>query len=153
MKSLSNNTNPLCLATDGLTQICLSEAQCDAVSIAFDSACSAMDLLSAGSSSLSSCNVPMLDDTSDSYNCTGYHPFGGSLSSRYNKHRQGFVFSNGELISAANLDDDSSSFEQCMRNVRDELDGFALQCLISIEKRLELPQGYFFQAFGQGVKY
>mmetsp|Transcript_11912 Transcript_11912/g.17189 ORF Transcript_11912/g.17189 Transcript_11912/m.17189 type:complete len:190 (-) Transcript_11912:254-823(-) len=37
-----------------------------------------------------------------------------------------------------------------MRNVRDELDGFALQCLISIEKRLELPQGYFLQAFGQG---
>lgn len=153
-RNSSTTSATLCLAADGLTQIYLTNEQRDAVCNAFECASSVMDdlLLLAPSSpscrSIGSTTIPMLDETSDSYNCTGYHPFGGSLSSRYNKNRQGFVFSNGELFSAANTND---TFEPSMRKIRNELDAIALQFLTSIEEQLHLSKGYFLQVFGLGA--
>lgn len=151
----------LCLAKDGLTQVHLTKDQIDVVCSAFECASSVLDdltLLSSSSSSsldrrsCSSSTVPMLDDTCDSYSCTGYHPFGGSLSSRYNKNREGFVFSNGELFSTTCTTKTRDTFESCMEKIRHELDAIALRFLTAIEEELHLPNRYFLQEFGLGAQ-
>lgn len=156
------STSTLCLAKHGLTQVHLTNDQSDVVCSAFEYASSVMDdlLLASSSSSLPSdrsCSssrsridsVPILDDDCDSYSCTGYHPFGGSLSSRYNKNREGLVFSNGELFPTTKASGDT--MEHCMEKIRHLLDTIALRFLTAIEEELQLPNRYFLQEFGLGA--
>lgn len=75
---------------------------------------------------------------------TGFHA-ATDVHGRYNRHREGYVFSNGEMFDAGSDDfrDDMKKLFQLMHD--DVADGV----LRAIERRLELlPQSYFQQEFG-----
>lgn len=87
--------------------------------------------------------TPLIDPTTDSGSWTGFHA-ATDVHGRYNRHREGYVFSNGEMFDAGSDDfrDDMKKLYQLMHD--DVADGV----LRAIERRLELPQSYFQQEFG-----
>lgn len=87
--------------------------------------------------------TPLVDPTTDSGSWTGFHA-ATDVHGRYNRHREGYVFSNGELFDAGSDDfrDDMNKLFQLMHD--DVADGV----LRAIKRRLELPQSYFQQEFG-----
>jgi isopenicillin N synthase-like dioxygenase len=110
---------------------------------------------------------PLIDPSTDSGGWTGYH--GASVAhGRYNQHREGFVFSNGEMFDATMVDccnggeggggggggggvggDESDDFCTIMdRLFRTMHDDVADGVLRAIERRLDMPESYFRQEFG-----
>jgi hypothetical protein len=85
--------------------------------------------------------APVIDPTTDSGSWSGFHS-ATDVHGRYNRHREGFVFSNGEMFGSDDFQDDMKQLFQLMHD--DVADGV----LRAIERRLELPQSYFQQEFG-----
>ena len=117
---------------------------------------------------------PIIDPSTDSGGWTGYHT-AADANGRYNQHREGFVFSNGEMFNVkldntneelpatmmgdnndniSNNGNNSSydcknKFEHGMRNIfRVMHDDVAQGVLRAIERRLDLPPLYFSQEVG-----
>ena len=95
------------------------------------------------------CNVPLINPQSSSSSWTGYHR-ATSLNGRYNRFREGFVFSNGEMfeIEAANHKTDDSFASQMNKLFHIMHDVIAIGILSAIEKMLELPDSYFRNKLG-----
>lgn len=131
---------------NGINQIYLSEDESKAIREAFECASIAMDRIGTGD-----INVPQLKANSDSQHATGYHPLGGHLSSKYNRYREGFVFSDGDLF---NVDlpgkDEASSFESTMEKARSILHNLAMKAVQDIETEMGLPQAYIKDKYGLG---
>lgn len=106
--------------------------------------------------SVSTLTVRCIGSTEDSAHATGYHPAAASNSmSRYNGHREGFVFSDGSMFGIQTSESDEAttttmsssneaSFEPCMKGMQRCLHTTANQVLTAIEKQLQLPD-YWFQ--------
>ena len=97
--------------------------------------------------------VPIIQPNSNSASVTGYHSAGGDNSlSRYNVHREGFIFSNGELFPfPLELDSSKSnaSFENCMSNMLDSMCGvIAKSTLRGIARHLEIEEDWFDKTYG-----
>ncbi|KAL7529732.1 hypothetical protein ACHAWF_003096 [Thalassiosira exigua] len=154
-----------------------SSTACTAPARAFDVARRALNVLAAASfdsDSGASAVAPRIDPATDPRGWTGHHhhnvlcndvPYGTNSNvedwaagpvhgqyGRYNAHREGFVFSDGGMFDAA-LEDGGerggASFEVEMRHMFELLhDQIALGVLGAIERRLELPVGYFQKEVG-----
>jgi hypothetical protein len=128
---------------DGITQIRLAKGESSTIQTAFECASQAMNSISDRE------NIPhLITPDHDSDSCTGYHPLGGTLSSKYNKYREGFVFSNGELL---DLEDCSDNFESAMRNTRSILHSLAMKAVTDIESTLGLQSSYIQDRYGLGT--
>ena len=73
----------------------------------------------------------------DSGHATGFHTAGGM--SRYNAHREGFVFSDGGHLTVEGM----PQFEPGMAQLFDSLHGISTQVLRALERKLELPADWF----------
>lgn len=103
--------------------------------------------------------VQCIGPTDDSAHATGYHPAASSNSmSRYNAHREGFVFSDGNLFSvhspgAKNYNDDGGDdhhedeFRQSMETMQQCLHSIANQAMLAIEQYLGLSDRWFHEHF------
>ncbi len=89
-------------------------------------------------------SVPVIDPSTDSGGWTGYHK-ASHLNGRYNQHRQGFVFSNGELFNLGSNVDFESDMKEFFHFSHDVVANGVLR---AIERRLELPDCYFDKEFG-----
>eukprot|EP00986_Skeletonema_menzelii_P007832 scaffold3117_cov208-Skeletonema_menzelii.AAC.1 len=119
----------------------------NAVSNAFDTARCAFDeikLESDDECTVDGSSIPLIDPSTDSGGWTGYHK-ASHLNGRYNQHRQGFVFSNGELLKLHSNIDFESDTKQFFHFVHDVV---ASGVLRAIERRLELPESYFDKELG-----
>ncbi|KAL7541703.1 hypothetical protein ACHAXR_013136 [Thalassiosira sp. AJA248-18] len=112
---------------------------------AFETARRALDVVSDNVDA----NVPLIDPSSDSGSWTGYHN-AAVVNGRYNQHREGFVFSNGEIFDVMlNNGDDDCNFENEMNKLYSVMHGeIAEGVLMAIERRLNLPHLYFHQELG-----
>lgn len=119
-----------------------------AVSNAFDTAIRAFhEINKCGSDddcSVDGSLMPLIDPSTDSGGWTGYHR-ASHLNGRYNQHRQGFVFSNGEFFKMHSNDDFESDMKEFFHFVHDTV---ASGVLRAIERRLELPESYFDEELG-----
>ena len=86
---------------------------------------------------------------------TGYHSAGSSnWLSRYNVHREGLIFSNGEtfdipLPTTSSLSGGDASFEQCMNSMFESMCGvIAKDALKGIESYLKIDENWFDNAYG-----
>ncbi|KAG7372625.1 SET methyltransferase domain containing protein [Nitzschia inconspicua] len=123
---------------------------------AFDTARQAMDqVLTLNDDPL---NVVLIQDDTDSAHATGFHTVGG-MSSRYNAHREGFVFSdkgalNGRVLTPDNANNNQDIadfvevFHQAQRSMFQSLHGIADHVLQAIESAMELPSQCFQQQLG-----
>ena len=102
-------------------------------------------------------NIPMIPTDADSAHATGFHCHGssGSALSRYNAHREGFVFSDGDLFALRDhsKEDDTLNFEGDMQKMHDLLlHDIASNVLKAISRRLEIdtPEGeeWFEKTYG-----
>ena len=85
--------------------------------------------------------LPVIDPSTDSGSWTGFHK-ADKINGRYNAHRKGFVFSNGEFFGLP-------EFEQNMQQLFHFChDIVATGVLRAIERRLELPDDYFDKELG-----
>jgi isopenicillin N synthase-like dioxygenase len=76
---------------------------------------------------------------------TGFHWAGGSNSmSRYNTHREGFVFSDGQRLPVSTVPE----FECSMEHLFESLHGIANHVLMALERKWDLPPNYFQQSMG-----
>ena len=85
----------------------------------------------------------------DTAHVTGMHP-AGALSS-YNACREGFVFSDGAMFSVPPAREDAAeaaAFEDAMKALFDVALGVATATLRAMERRMEIPDGWFEDAFG-----
>lgn len=89
---------------------------------------------------------PIIPPNANSANATGYHSAGGDNSlSRYNAHRQGFIFSNGELFHIPN----ENNFEHHMAQMSHTLSQvIAHQILQGIAEHLDIEQDWFQNVYG-----
>jgi isopenicillin N synthase-like dioxygenase len=89
----------------------------------------------------------------DSAHVTGFHTAGG-MSSRYNAHREGFVFSDQGCIDGKVLqetgdgDNFVGQFHQAQWMMFQSLQGIANHILQNMESAMELPKGWFQQNLG-----
>ena len=129
------------------------------ISNSFETARTAISSISAENDS--TINVPMIDPVTDSANWTGYH-CATERNGRYNKFREGFVFSNGEMFDVecksgggcsdqkqgpvANFGNQMIDMFHIMHNV------IADGMLQAIERRLQLPRYYFRDEMGPAEK-
>lgn len=81
----------------------------------------------------------------DSAHATGAHTTGWGSS--YNAAREGFVFSNGETFGVG-VDTAAADFEKAMSDAFQVALATVQETLAGIERRLELPSGWFEQNFG-----
>ena len=132
----------------GYALLPLSELQSssnNAISNAFDTARCAFDDIECGDDcSGDGALMPLIDPSSDSGGWTGYHK-ASHLNGRYNQHRQGFVFSNGEFFNLHSNVDFESDMKQFFHFSHDVV---ASGVLRAIERRLELPDCYFDNELG-----
>lgn len=75
----------------------------------------------------------------DSAHVTGYHPPQGM--SHYNAFREGFVFSDGNLIG-------DNNFKEAMQDMFASLHGIAQHVLSALERKWELPFNWFQKSLG-----
>eukprot|EP00980_Cylindrotheca_fusiformis_P030860 scaffold25535_cov117-Cylindrotheca_fusiformis.AAC.3 len=129
---------------EGITQLPLTSRDSSTIQNAFECASQAMDSLDADHGSI----PHLIHPEHDSYSCTGYHPLGGSLSSKYNKYREGFVFSNGELF---DLEDHGVNFKSSMQDTRSILHSLAMLAVADIEAKFGLEPGYIQRIYGLGA--
>ena len=119
------------------------------ISKAFLAARVALDDVSANMDQHPCNDVPLIDPKSSSSSWTGYHQ-ATSLNGRYNRFREGFVFSNGEMfeIEAASrktVDSFASQMNELFHIMHDVIANGILE---AIEKILELPDSYFRNKLG-----
>ena len=89
-----------------------------------------------------------IDPTEDSSAWTGYHS-ATTTNGRYNQHREGFVWSNGEQLDADIDEPFGRSFSEATHDLFQILhDVVATNVMRAIEQRLVLPPGYIQQEFG-----
>ena len=126
----------------------------DVAAVVASTSTSAADAASDPSSSLSS-EIPIISPNANSATVTGYHSAGSSNSlSRYNVHREGFIFSNGEtfdipLPTTSSLSGGDASFEQCMNSMFDSMCGvIAKDVLNGIARYLKIDEDWFENAYG-----
>jgi isopenicillin N synthase-like dioxygenase len=86
--------------------------------------------------------VKAIAPEADSGHATGFHTAGGT--SRYNAHREGFVFSDGGHLTVEGM----PHFESGMTQLFDSLHGISTQVLRALERKLELPDNWFQQILG-----
>lgn len=106
--------------------------------------------LDAVSSSAGECNVPLIDSSSDSGSWTGYHR-AALQNGRYNRFREGFVFSNGEMfdIDTSSENGQTHAFATHMNELFHTMHNvIANGVLGAIERRLQLPSRYFQNELG-----
>ena len=114
----------------------------------------------------STTSIPVIEPNSNAAFVTGYHSAGGENSnsnslSRYNVHREGFVFSNGESFDIPlsndnnNNDNDSSpsntnaSFEQSMNDMFESMcNVIAKDVLRGIARHLKIEEDWFHDTYG-----
>lgn len=90
----------------------------------------------------------LIDPETDSGSWTGFHN-ATSINGRYNQHREGFVFSNGEMFDVELGADLTANFRDDMNNLfRIMHDDVATSVLHAIERRLKIPHFYFQHEFG-----
>jgi len=95
-------------------------------------------------------STAIIDPKSDSASWTGFHN-ATSIHGRYNQHREGFVFSNGEMFDVNTIHDDHphSNFRNDMNQLFCTMhDDIAAGVLHAIERRLNIPHLYFHHEFG-----
>jgi isopenicillin N synthase-like dioxygenase len=131
------------LSEDGITQLHLSEDESCVIKDAFECASRAMDNINKDIS----CFPHLIEPNHDAYHCTGYHPLGGSLSSKYNKYREGFIFSNGDLFDIQN-DAEGLNFESTMEKTRKVLHSLAVKAIKYIETTIGLESDYMEKKYG-----
>lgn len=140
---VSSEGGKMNFSEDGITQFRLTNGERSDIQLAFECASQAMNNISDLQ------NIPhLIEPDHDSYSCTGYHPIGGTLSSKYNKYREGFVFSNGDLF---DLEESSDNFESAMKSTRSILHSLAMKAVADIESTLELRSGYIQERYGLGT--
>jgi isopenicillin N synthase-like dioxygenase len=88
--------------------------------------------------------MPLIDPSTDSGGWTGYHK-ADVINGRYNQHREGFVFSNGEFFAVDSNVDFESDMKQFFHFCHDVVANGVLR---AIERRLELPDCYFDKELG-----
>ena len=114
---------------------------------AFATARRALDTLSYD---ITTSRAARIDPKSDSGGWTGYHN-AASMNGRYNQHREGFVFSNGEMfdVETTSAEHPRSSFRNDMNQLfcimHDEV---ATGILHALERRLNIPYLHFHNEFG-----
>jgi isopenicillin N synthase-like dioxygenase len=131
------------------------------VARAFDSARRALDAVPPSRDrAASGPSPPLVDPSTDSGGWTGYHD-AGVIHGRYNRCREGFVFSNGEMFDAAMIgsvrvdgggrgggggasNDFRDDMDRLFRAMHDVADGV----LRAIERRLDMPNSYFRRELG-----
>jgi isopenicillin N synthase-like dioxygenase len=86
--------------------------------------------------------VEAIAPEADSGHATGFHTAGGM--SRYNAHREGFVFSDGGNLTVEGM----PQFEPGMRQLFGSLHGISTQVLRALERKLELPANWFQKIMG-----
>ena len=80
-----------------------------------------------------------------STHATGYHTAGGDNSlSRYNEHREGFVFSDDQMLDV----DGVPEFRASMVNLSSSMHAIANQVMEALELQLDIPKGWFQQNLG-----
>jgi 2OG-Fe(II) oxygenase superfamily len=99
-------------------------------------------------------SIPIIDATADSAHATGYHD-AGAMSARYNAHRQGFVFSDGNEFDVL---PEFPDFAPRCNKLFAVLHSTANHVLQAIAQRLELhPPGdatnWFQQALGPTIRH
>ena len=90
-------------------------------------------------SSSSSSSEWAIPPTADSAHATGYHPAGGVMS-RYNLYREGFVFSNGQMI-----DGSDETFQCQMKAMFHSLHNVAQHVLTALEQEWRVSEQDWFQ--------
>lgn len=90
-------------------------------------------------------SVKWIPINADSAHATGYHTAGGENSlSRYNAHREGFVFSDDQTFDVEEVVD----FKVDMEGLSASLQSVADQVLRALERQLDIPAGWFQQNLG-----
>jgi len=110
---------------------------------AFSSSTEALDLLLGASDALKCLCPAVIDESTDSAHATGYHRV-GRMSARYNAHREGFVFSDGQEFSIKQC----PSFRPNCALLQELLHQTADTVLDMICRHLELPLGWFQDQLG-----
>lgn len=131
----------------GYALLPLSELQSssnNAISNAFDTARCAFDEIRCGADGNDGSFVPLIDPSTDSGGWTGYHT-ADVINGRYNQHREGFVFSNGEFFTVDSNVDFETDMKQFFHFCHDVVANGVLRAM---ERRLELPDCYFDKEFG-----
>ena len=113
------------------------------ISTAFEQARCALDEITS-SSGTTKCQLPVIDPSTDSGSWTGFHE-AATINGRYNAHRKGFVFSNGELFGLESMPEFKNNLQQLFHFCHDVV---ATGVLRAIERRLELPDDYFDKELG-----
>lgn len=139
------------LESKGYALLLLPDELTPSISKAFTTARIALDTVLAGAGGLN-CELPLIDPDSDSGGWTGYH-CATSKNGRYNKFREGFVFSNGEMFdvntSTGANDTNEISFASEMKGLFHAMHNMIANGVLSaIEKRLNLPEMYFKNELG-----
>ena len=91
----------------------------------------------------------LIDPNSDSARWTGFHN-AASINGRYNQHREGFVFSNGEMFDVeVSVNHPHANFRNDMNQLfRIMHDNVATGVLQAIERRLKIPHCHFQHELG-----
>jgi hypothetical protein len=126
----------------------LQSSSNNTISNAFDTARCVFDEIRCGGGdndgSDGSLLMPLIDPSTDSGGWTGYHK-ADVTNGRYNEHREGFVFSNGEFFAVDSNDDFESDMKQFFHFCHDVVANGVMR---AIERRLELPDCYFDKELG-----
>ena len=117
----------------GFAQVALSEEQQQMLARGFSIGRAALNIATSE-------NTRCIRPTEDSAHATGYHAAASSNSmSRYNAHREGFVFSDGAMLSMQ----DTPEFQEAMMEMQHCLHEVAKQALAAIEQHFNLPEHWF----------
>ena len=111
------------------------------ISTAFEQARCALEI---ASSETSDDKLPVIDPSTDSGSWTGFHK-ADEINGRYNAHRRGFIFSNGEFFGLESKPEFENDMQQLFHFCHDIV---ATGVLRAIERRLELPDDYFDNELG-----
>jgi isopenicillin N synthase-like dioxygenase len=126
----------------GYALVSLTEEQQEVVATGFRTLRLALEKVQATSTVPCKCISPI----DDSAHATGYHPAASSNSmSRYNAHREGFVFSDGAVFGFPS--EQTQDFEPAMIEMQACLHGIANEALASIARVLNLPEHWFQETF------
>ncbi len=82
-------------------------------------------------------SVACIPPNADSAHATGYHPAGGM--SRYNAHREGFVFSDHQIIEVKGVPES----QPIMMEFFHSLHAIAQQVLLAMERKSDFPVSWF----------
>ena len=130
----------------------LPASVCSLHAAAFATARGALDAVAevGGSGSSGGGRIRRIGPGDDSARATGYHAAGsdGSSLSRYNRHREGFVFSDGQMFDVPPSDPGIPSpfREDMLRLFQSMHDGIALEVLRAVARDLGLEDEAWFES-------